>query len=89
MTTTYPNGRTSEQQFEINEHAVAVCGTHAYTCQTEMGYVHIGPGPTQAEAALEGNIIAGVIVVLGLLWLAAKVWAAAFGAKRAVRYIID
>lgn len=82
-----PPGRTFSEQREINERAVFQCGADNTACQREHGYLQLSRGPTPAQAYLEGNIIAAIAVLLGLLWLAVRVWVWLFASRGAYRYI--
>lgn len=85
-----PPGRTIEEQLRINDQAIDACGLGEMECSVEMGYISVlPPRPSAEEAAMEGNIIAGIAVLLGLLWLGLKVWARLFAARTAYRYITE
>lgn len=87
-TVSLPPGRTVAEQRQINDQIIDACGMGNSECQAEMGYISITPPPpSQEDMWLEGTIGAGVAVVLGILWLSAKVWAGLWGARAGFRHI--
>lgn len=85
---TLPPGRTVAEQLEINNQIIDACGMGNAECQAEMGYISVTPPPpTDDERWLEGTIGAAIVVILGGLWFAARVWAWLFASRSAYRYI--
>lgn len=77
-------------QAQINARALDACAPELRDdCLTSMGYVR--PEETAlrgaAETPIEGLIGAGICVLLGVIWLAAKARVALFGGRVAYKHI--
>lgn len=81
---------TTQSQSQINAIALDTCYPELRDeCLQSMGYVVPEHTRLQGAAAspMEGNIIALIAVILGALWVAAKIRVALFGGKVAYRHI--